>query len=150
MKTLAYQFSSVSSVAQLCPTFYDPMDCSIPDLPVHHQLLEPNQTHVHWGISSSVVPFFFHPQSSPASGSFPVSQLFTSGGQSTGASASTSVLPKNTQDWSPLGFTDLHSLLSKRLSRIFSSTTIWKHRFFGTQPSLWFNSYIQTWLLEKP
>ena len=99
----------------------------------------------HPTISTSVVPFSPCLWSSPASGSFPVSQLFTSGGQSIGASAS--VL---SQDWFPLGLTDLISLLSKGLSRVFSNTTVQKHRFFSTQPSLWSNSHIHTWLLEKP
>ena len=84
-------------------------------------------------ISSSVVPFSFCPQSFPASGSFPMSQLFAWGGQSTGVSASTSVLPKNTQDWSPLGWTGWISLQSKGLSRVFSNTTVQKHQFFCTQ-----------------
>ena len=88
------------------------------------------------------------PQSFPESGSFPTSQLFTSGGQSIGASAS--VLPMNIQDWFLLGFTVLISFQSKGLSKVFSNTTICKHRFFGTQPSLWSNSHIHTWLLEKP
>ena len=99
--------------------------------------------------SSSVTPFFSCPQSFPALGSFPMC-LFTSGGQSVGASASASVLPMNIQDWFPLGLTCLISLLSKELSRVFSRTTIWKHQFFGTQPSLWSNSPIRTWLLENP
>ena len=101
-------------------------------------------------ISSSVTPFFSCPQSFPASGSFLMSHLFISDGQSIGASASPSVLPMNIQDWFILGLTGLISLLFKRLSTIFSSTTIWKHQFFGTQPSLWFNSHICTWLQEKP
>ena len=84
----------------------------------------------HPTISSSAVPFSSHLQSFPASGSFPMSQLFTSGGQSIGVSASASVLPMNTQDWSPLGWTDLISLQSKRLSRVFSSTEVQKHQFF--------------------
>ena len=100
----------------------------------------------HPTISTSVVPFSC-PQSFPASGSFPVSQLFLSHDQSTGASAE--VLLMNIQGWSPLRLTGLISLLSKGLSRVFSST-IWKHQFFSTQPSLWSNSYIHTWLLEKP
>ena len=104
----------------------------------------------HPTISSSVVPFSSCLQSLPASGSFQMSQLFTSGGQSSGTSASTSVLPINTQDWSPLGWTGWISLQSKGLSRVFSNTTVQKHQFFGTQPSLWSNSYIHTWLLEKP
>ena len=82
--------------------------------------------------------------------SFPVSQLFASGVQSIGVSASTLVLPMNIQGWFPLGLTGLISLLSKWLSRVFSSTTVWKLQFFSAQPSLWPNSNIQTWLLEKP
>ena len=82
-------------------------------------------------IPSSVVPFSSCPQSLPASGSFPMSQLLVSGGQSIGVSASTSVLPMNTQDWSPLGWTGWISLQSKGLSRVFSSTTVQKHQFFG-------------------
>ena len=92
-----------------------------------------------WGyltISSSVIPFSSCPQSFPESGSFPVSQIFTSGGQNTGVSASTSVLPMNTQDWFPLGWTCWISLQSKRLSRVFSNTTVQKHQFFGAQLSL--------------
>ena len=88
-------------------------------------------------------------QSSPASGSFPMSQLFTSGGQSIGASASASVLPMNIQGWFLLGLMGLISLQSKGLSRVFSSTTVSKHQFFGAQPSLRSNSHIHTWLLEK-
>ena len=86
--------------------------------------------------SSSVVPFSSCPQSCPASGSFPMSQLFTSGGQSIGVSASASVLPMNTQDWSPLGWTGWISLQSKGFSRVFSNTTVQKHQFFGTHLSL--------------
>ena len=101
-------------------------------------------------ISSSVVSFSSCLQSFPASGSFPMSQFFTSGGQSIGVSASASVLPMNIQDWFPLGWTGWISLLSKGLSRVFSNTTIQKHQFFGVQPSLWSKSHIHTWLLEKP
>ena len=86
-------------------------------------------------ISSSVVPFSSCPQSLPASGSFPMSQFFASGGQSIGVSASASVLPMNTQDWSPLEWTGWISLQSKGLSRLFSNTTVQKHQFFGAQPS---------------
>ena len=100
--------------------------------------------------SSSVVPFSSRPQSFTASGSFPMSRLFESGGQSIGASASASVLPMNIQGWFPSGLIGLMSLLSKGLSWVFSSATVWKHRFFDTQPSLWPNSHIHTWLLEKP
>ena len=88
-------------------------------------------------ISSSATPYPFCLQSLPASGSFPMSWLFTSGGQKIGASASSSVLSMNIQDWSPLGLTGLISLQSKELLRVFSSTTVWKHQLFGTQPSLW-------------
>ena len=87
-------------------------------------------------ISSSVVPFSLCPQSFPASESFEMSQLFASGGQSIGVSASTSVLPMNTLDWSPLGWTGWISLQSKGLSRVFSNTTLQKHQFFGAQHSL--------------
>ena len=104
----------------------------------------------HPTISSSVIPFSSCLQSFPASGSFQMSQLFTSGGQSIGVSASTSVLPRNTQDWSPLGWTGWISLQSKALSRVFSNTTVQKHQFFGAQLSLQSNSHIHTWLLEKP
>ena len=93
-------------------------------------------------ISFSVIPFSSCPQSFPASGSFQMSQLFASGGQSIRASASSSVLPVNIQGWYPLGLIALIPLLSKGLSRVFSSTTVWKHRFFGTQPSLWSSSHI--------
>ena len=93
-------------------------------------------------------PLLSCPQSIPASRSFPMSRLFTSGGQCIGASAS--ALPMNIQDWFPLGLTGLISLLSKGLSRVFSNTTVQKHQFFSAQPSLWFNSHICTWLLEKP
>ena len=98
--------------------------------------------------SSSVVPFSCL-QSFPASGSFPKCGLFTSRSQRIGASVSASVLPMNIQGWFPLGLTSLISLLSRGLSRVFSSTTVWEHQFFGAQFSLWSNSYIRTWLLEK-
>ena len=104
----------------------------------------------HPAISSSVLPFSSCPQSLPASGSFPMSQLFTWGGQSTGVSASASVLPMNTQEWSPLGWTGWISLQSKGLSRVFFNTTVQKHKFFGTQLSSQSNFNIHTWLLEKP
>ena len=104
----------------------------------------------HPAISSSATPFSSCPQSCPASGSFPMSQLFTSGGQSIRASASASVLPMNIQGWFSLGLTGLISLQSKGLSRVFSSTTAQKHQFFSTQPSLWSSSHICRWLLGKP
>ena len=103
----------------------------------------------HPTISSSVIPFSSCPLCFPASESLPMSQLFTSGGKSTGASASTSVLPMNIQGWLPLWLTGLISLQSKGLWRVFSNTTVQKHQFFGAQPSLCSNSHIHTWLLEK-
>ena len=119
------QFSSVTqSSLMLC----DPMDYSMPGLPVQHQCLEFTQTHVHWvddaiQLSYSVLPFSSHLQSFPASGSFQMSQFFSSGGQSIGVSASASVLPMNIKDLFPLGWTDLISLWSKGLSRVSSNTT---------------------------
>ena len=145
------------SVAQLCPTLCYPMDCSTPCFPVLHRLPEFAQIHVHWVSdaiqplsSPSLIPFSSLLQSFPASGSFPMSQFFASGGQSIGASASASVLQMNIQDWFPVGLTDLISFQSKGLSKIFSNTTVQKHRFFGFQPSLWSNFHICIWLLEKP
>ena len=196
-----------SSVAQLCLTLYNPMDCSTPGLPILHYHPEFVQTHVHWvgdtiqpshallplsllpsifpsirvsvkfshsvlsdslwphelqharppctsptpgihpnpcplsqwchpNISFSVIPFSSCLQSFPTSGSFSMSQLFASGGQSTGVAASTSVLPMNTQDWFPLGWTGWIYLQSKGLSRVFSNTTVQKHQLFGAQLSL--------------
>ena len=110
----------------------------------------PSSQWYHPAISSSVIPFSSCPQSLPASESFPMSQLFSWGGQSIGVSASASVIPINTQDWSPLGWTAWISLQSKGLSRVFSNTTVQKHQFFGAQLSLQFNSHIHTWPLEKP
>ena len=104
----------------------------------------------HPTISSSVVPFSSWLQPFSASGYFPMSQLFTSGGQSIRASALASVLPRNIQGWYPLGLIDLISLLCKELSRIFSSTTVGKHQLFCAQPFLWSNSPIYTWLMERP
>ena len=130
-----------NSDPQSCPTPCDPMDCSTPGLPAHHKLLEftnscPLSQWCHPNISSLVIPFSSHLQSFPASGSFQMSQLFTSGGQSIRVSASASVLPVNTQDWFPLGWTGWISLQSKGLSRVFSDTTVQKHQFFGAQLSL--------------
>ena len=105
----------------------------------------------HPTILSSVVPFSSCLKSFPASGSFPVNQVFTSGGQSFGASISKSFLPMNIQDWFPLGLTGLISLLSKDSQEsFFSNTTVQKHQFFSPQLSLWSSSHIHTWLLEKP
>ena len=144
-----------SSVAQSCPALCNPMDCSMPGLPVHHQLLEFTQTHVHWvgdaiQPSDPVIPFSSHLQPFPASGSFPMSQLSMLGGQGIRVSALASVLPMNIQDWFPLGQTDWISLQSKGLSRVFSNTTVQKHQFFIAQLSSQSNSHIHTWLLEKP
>ena len=111
----------------------------------------PSSRWCHPAISSSVVPFSSCPQSLPASSSFPtLFQLFTSGGQSTGVSGSASVLPMNTQDWSPSAWTGWISLKSRGLSRVFSNTTVQKHQFFCTQLSSQSNSHIHTWPLEKP
>ena len=110
----------------------------------------PSSWWCHPNISSSVVPFSSCLQSFPASGSFPRSQFFTSGGQSIGVSASASVLPVNIQDWFSLGLTGWISLQSKELSRVLANPTVQKHQFFSAQLSLWSNSYIHKWLLEKP
>ena len=109
----------------------------------------PSSRWCHPTISFSIAPFSSCLQSFPASESFPMSWLFTSGDQSIGASALASVLPMNIQVWFPLGLAGLISLLTKRLSRVLSSTTVQKHQFFSTQPSLWSNFHIHTWLLEK-
>ena len=121
------------SVAQLFPTLCNPMDCSTPGFTVLHCLLEFARISqwCHPTISSSVIPFSSCLQSFPTSESFPMSQLFAWGGQSTGVSASASVLPMKTQDWSPSGLTGWISLQCKGLSRVFSSTTVQKHQFFG-------------------
>ena len=106
----------------------------------------PSSQWCHPAISSSAIPFSSCLQSFPASRSFPMSQFFTSGGQSIGVSASASALPMNIQDWFPLGFICLQS---KRFSRVFSNTTVQKHQFFGAQRSSWSNSHIHTWPLEN-
>ena len=144
-----------SSVTQSCPTLHDPMNHSSPGLPVYHQLPEFTQIHVH-RVSDAIQPS--HPLSSPSPPapnpsqhrSFPMSQLFAWGGLSIGVSALASVLPMNTQDWFPLGWTGWISLQSKGLSRVFSHTTVQKHQFFSTQLSSQSNSHIHTWPLEKP
>ena len=150
--TGSVQFSSVQSLSydRLC----DSMDCSAPGFPVHHQLPEFTQTHVH-GVADAIQPSHPHPfssclQSFPASGFLLTSWFFTSDGQSVGYSAPASVLPMNIQDWFPLGWTGWISSQSKGLLRVFSNTTVQKHQFFCAQPSLWSNSHIHTWLLEKP
>ena len=123
--------------------------CPSPTLGVHPNPC-PLSRWCHPTVSSSVVPFSSSLQSCLASGSFQMSQLFPSGGQSIRVSASTSVLPMNTQDWSPLGWTAWISLQSKELSRVFSNTTAQKHQFFSVQPSSQSNSHIHTWPQEKP
>ena len=146
------QCSSVqfSLVAQSCPTVCNPMIHKTPGLPVHHQLPEFTQTHVHQ-VSDAIQPS--HPLSSPSPLApipssirvFSMNQLFALGGQSIGASASASVLSMNTLEWSPLGWTGWISLQSKRLSRVFSNTTVQKHQFFTAQLSSLSNSHSHTW-----
>ena len=144
-----------SSAAQSCPILCDPMDCGIPGFPIYHKHPEFTQTHVHW-VSDAIQPS--HPLLSPSppafnlssTRGFQMSQFFTSGGQSSEFSASTSVLRMNTRDWFPLGLTCLISLQSKRLSRVYPNTKVQKHQFIGAQLSLWSNSHSHTWLLEKP
>ena len=138
--------------AKPCLTLCDPMDCSIPGtlvLPILCSGLCPLSPWCYPTISSSAGFFSSCLRSFPAPGSFPMSQLFESGNQSIRISASATVLPMNIQDWFPLGLTGLTSLLSKGLSRVFSRSTIRRHQFFRAQPSLWYNSHIHTWLLEK-
>ena len=145
-----------SSVAQSCPTLCDPMNRSTPGLPVHHQLPEFTQTHVH-RVGDAIQPS--HPLSSPSppapnpsqhQESFPMSQLFAWGGQSIGVLALASFLAKNTQGWSPSEGTGWISLQSKGLSRVFSNTIVQKYQFLGAQLSSQSNSHIHTWPLEKP
>ena len=123
--------------------------CPSPTPRVHSDS-RPSSRWCHLAISSSVIPFSSCPQSLPASESFPMSQLFTWGGQSIRVSALASALPKNTQDWSPSEWTDWISLQSKGLSRVFSNNTVQKHQFFGAQPASQSNSHIHTWPQEKP
>jgi len=169
---LSLMFTEFSSVTQSCLILCHPMDCKTPGFPVHHQFLEPTQTHVHW-VGDAIQPshpllspsppasnlllpppiFSSHLQSSPSPPtsnlllllpppifpsirSFPMSRFFTSGGQSIGVSASSSVFPINIQDWFSLGLTSLISLQSKGLLRVFSNTTVQKNQFFSTQLSL--------------
>ena len=148
------QFSSVSrsvvsdSLRPREPQHTRP-PCPSPTPEVHPNPC-PSSRWCHPTISSSVVPFSSCPQSFPASEFFPMSQIFAWGGQSIGVSALESVLPMNTQDWSPLGWTGWISLQSKGLSRVFSNTTAQKNQFFGAQLSSQSNSHIHTWPLEKP
>ena len=155
-----FQFSikSFSSV-QFCPSVMSDSlwphelqharpPCPSPTPGVHSDS-RPSSQWCHPAISSSVTSFSSCPQSLPASESFPMSQLFTWGGQSTGVSALASFLPKKSQGWSPSGWTGQISLQSKGLSRVFSNTTVQKHQFFSAQPSQ-ANSHIHTWPQEKP
>ena len=148
------QCASLGIVAvQLDPTLCNPMECTTPGFPVLHYLLEFAQTHVHWDSDAnqtfSVALFPSCPQFFQTLGSFPISQLFESDDQNIGASLSASVLPVNFQGWFLLELTGL-ILLPKGLSGVISSTTVQKHQFFSAQPSLWFNSHIDTWLLGNP
>ena len=144
------QFSSVAQSDSLRPheSQHARPPCPSPTPGVHSNSC-PSSWWCHPSISSYVIPFSSCPQALPVSGSFPMSQLSTSGGQSIGVSASASILAMNTQDWS-LGWTGWISLQSKGLSRVFSNTTGQKHQFFGAQLSSPSNSHIHTWLLEKP
>ena len=154
---IAVYFVSVqfSSVTQSCPTLCDPMNRSTPVLPAHHQHPEFTRTHVH-RVGDAIQPS--HPLWSPSPPAPNPSQhqgIFqwvnsTWGGQSIGVSASASVFPMNTQDWSPLGWTGWISLLSKGLSRVFSNTTVQKHQFYSAQVSSQSSPNIHTWPLEKP
>ena len=145
---------SVSPVTQSCPTLCDPMDGSTPGFPSETPRAYSNSCPSSWWchstIPSSVVPFSFCLQSFQASRSFPMSQVFTWGGQKIGVSASASVLPMSIQDWFPLGWTGWISLQSKGLSRVFSNTTVQKYQFFGSQLSSQSNSHVRTWPQEKP
>ena len=144
------------SVTKLCLILCRPMDLQHVRLPCPS--LSPrvcsDSCPLNWWcyliISSSAAPFSFCLQSFLASESFPMSQLFASGGQSIGVSALASVLPMNIQGWFPLRLTGLISLQSKGLSTVFSNTTVQKHSFFSTQSSLWSSSHVCTWLLEEP
>ena len=150
MKSISESVSSVVS------SLSDPMNCSTPGFPVHHQLPEftqnscPLSRWCHPTISSCAVPFSSCPQSFPASGSFQMSQLFASGGQSIGASASASVRPMKHPGLISFRIDWLDLLVVQGLSRVFSNTTVQKHQFFCAQLSSQSNSHIHTWLLEKP
>ncbi len=152
---VAFQFSSVQFSHSVVSNSLQPHEsqharppCPSPTPGVHSDSC-PSSRWCHPAISSSVVPFSSCPQSLPASESFPMSQLFTWGGQSTGVSALASFLPKKSQGWSPSEWTGWISLQSKGLSRVFSNTTVQKHQFFSAQLSSQSNSHIHTWPLEK-
>ena len=151
----SYQFGSVQSSHWVMSDSLRPHELqhARPPCPSPTPGVHPNSCPLSWwchpAISSSVVPFSSCPQSLPASESFPMSQLFAWGDQSIGVSALASVLPMNTQDWSPLVWTGWTSLLSKGLSRVFSNTTVQNHQFFGAQLSSQSNSHSHTWPLEE-
>ena len=156
IKIYSLQFSSVQVSRSVVSDSLRPHEsqharppCPSPSPGVHSDS-HPLSQWCHPTISSSVVPFSLCPQSVPASESFPVSQLFASGGQSTGVSALASSLPKKSQGWSPSEWTGWISMQSKGLARVFSNTTVQKHQFFGTQLSSQSNSHIHTWALKKP
>ena len=147
--SVQFSRSVMSNSFQLYESQHTRPPCPSPT-PGIHPNSRPSSQWCHPAISSSVVPFSSCPQSLPASESFPMSQFFSWGGQSTGVSALASFLPKKSQDWSPLEWTGWISLQSKGLSRIFSNTTVQKHQFFGAQLSSQCNFHIYTQPLEKP
>ena len=147
--SVQFSFSVVSHSLWPCKSQHARPPCPSPSPRVHADS-HPSRQWYHPAISSSVVPFSSYPQSLPASESFPMSQLFVWGGQSTGVSALASFLPKKSQGWFPSERTGWTSLQSRGLSRVFSNTTVWKHQFFGTQLPSQSNSDIHTWPLEKP
>ena len=149
LSSVQFSRSVVSDSLRLHELQHARPPCPIPTPGVHSNSCASSRW-CHPAISCSVVPFSSCPQSLTASESFPMSQLFTWGGQNIGVSALASFLPKNTQDWFPLGWTGWTSLQSKGLSRVFFNTTVQKHQFFSTQLSLQSNSHIHTWPLEKP
>ena len=154
-QVLICPFSSVQFSHSVMSDFLRPHEsqhartpCPSPTPRVHSDS-RPFSQWCHPTISSWVIPFSSWPQSLPASESFPMSQLFAWGGQSTGASALASFLPKKSQGWSPSEWTGWISLQSQGLSRVFSSTTVQKHQFFSAQHSLWSNSHILTWQKDR-
>ena len=148
-RSVQFNYSVVSDSLRPHESQHSRPPCPSPTPGVHSDSC-PSSPWCHPAISSSVVPFSSYPQSLPASESFPVSQLFAWGGQSTGASALVSFLPKKSQGWSPSEWTGWISLQSKGLSRVFPNTTLQKHQFFSAQPSSQSNSHIHTWPQEKP
>ena len=155
LKKIKMHLVQFSSAAHSCLTLWDLINHSTPGHSVHYQLLEFTQTHVHQDGDAIQPSHALSSPSPPAPSpsqhqSFPMSQLFTWSGQSIGVAASASVLPKNTQNWSPLEWTGWIFLQSEGLSRVFSNTTVQKHQFFGAQLSSQANSHIHAWPLEKP